>query len=744
MAKQKEKRIYKTKVTGSGDKLVILESPNKVGAVSKYLGSGWKVVASVGHCVVIPEKKQVDKNTWEVEYEVDAGKKEVVKTIRAAVKTSTEVYLATDPDREGEAIASQLKDVVQSANKKAKFYRIVFNTITKKAILDAIKNRHDIDMDMVNAQQARAILDRVIGFAVPHVLQTQIQAMKGLYHSAGRVQSVALRLLAERQKEINNFKPDEYWNLDIDALINSSSLIMELATYKGKPIKISSSKEAQKIEDYIIKNKAKAKLVGVKEALKTSYPKAPFTTSTLQQAASTKLGYGVKKTMDTAQKLFERGLISYHRSDSVRLEPEQAKLAMEVIEKDFGKQYVSKKIINYKKQGKKGVQDAHTAIQPADPSIKTSGMGSNEEKLYVLIRNRFLACQAASHTYKTKTATVKLNDYVFRASGSSVVFDGFTKIIGKKKDKDVQVIPDFPKTATTNIVSVLKEQKFTKPPAYFNEASLVKTLEANGVGRPSTYAATIETLLYRVYVEKDGKKMVTTERGMQANDYLSDKFDSFFNTKFTSEMEDRLDDIAGGKEFWKDILTEKWQHLVKIFDTIIPTASKQLDEGKSMYQICCYGSSTAVDTGNKCPECNTAISKKTGKFGIYYTCETKGCKAKFDKVTGEILEAQEAEDTGNLCHICNTPVLERSGKYGVYYKCSTQGCKAKFNKETGEPLVFEVVGQCEKCGKDVVKRSGARGDFYTCSGFPKCRTIYELNANKTISVIEKKDPKKKK
>lgn len=704
-------------------KLMILESPNKIKHVKKYLGAGWEVLASAGHCRTIPSKggMLIDTTKWEGKFKVEKGKEKIVANLRKAVKEVNEVYLAMDPDREGEAIAYHLEILLKPYNKKATFYRVTFNSITKKAIEEGLSKKHGIDMDMVNSQKTRAFLDRIIGYSVPSVIQSNIQTDKECHHSAGRVQSVALILLAERQKEIDAFIPDEYWNITSDMIINNMSLNFALTTFKNKALKIKNAERAIEIEKDILSNRGAAIISNVKETKKVLKPKPPLTTSTMQQDASTRLGFSIKKTMDVAQKLFESGLITYHRSDSVRLEQEQSDNARKYIEDTYGKKYVSSKTIVYKPKGK-NVQDAHTAIQPTDVCVATVH-GVDQQKLYTIIRNRFLACQAASCNTKTKTVTVKVNDYEFKTSGTVVMFDGYTKIMGKEASNEA-VLPDIKKTDSVELTAIKKLQKYTKPPAYFNDASLVKTLEGHGVGRPSTYAAIMPKLISRKYVKKDGKKIVTLLRGIQAADFLKKEFSTFFNVTFTASMNNDLDEIALGKKEWKKVLDQNWKHLNDLI--------KAVKDSKP----------AVITTKKSCPLCGAKVLQKRGRTGLYYVCGTEGCLAKFDNNTGEFYEKEPDKETDIVCHLCKGSVLKKTGRFGDYFSCTTKGCKARFNKTTGEPIILEVVGSCLKCGKDVVKRINKRGNqFYACSGFPKCKTIYELEEDGTLSLIDRNSPK---
>jgi DNA topoisomerase-1 len=649
-------------VSGSGDKLVILESPNKIAKVAHYLGSGFRVAASCGHVREIPtktvnKKKPLDKKTWDVNFVVSDSKKDIVDFLKKEAGTAKEIYLATDPDREGEAIAWHLAELLKGST-RAPFYRLTFNAITQQAIQQALKNKSSVNMDMVESQKTRQVMDRLVGFSLSPLVQ---KAEGG--KSAGRVQSVALTFVANRQKEINSFVPDEFWELDLVASLDGFPAKMRLFNYKDKPIKITTEQDAIRICDEVTKIK-KASIVEVKEVDKTRKPKAPFTTSTMQQAASTFLNMSLKQTMDAAQKLFEGAHISYHRSDSVRLEPEQIDAARDLILQNYGKAYLPASPIIYTQKSASKVQDAHTAIQPTHPDVSSITGSSAEQKLYALIRERFLACQAADCKYKTKTIIVQIGDYKFKLAGSHITFDGFLKVMGRDDEDESDgnmKVPDVTTKSLVGFVKMDKTQKFTNPPPYFNDASLVKTLEANGVGRPSTYASVIDTLLDRKYTEKDGKKLVATELGIKVSDYLQTECSDFINVGFTADMENQLNEIEDGKKKWTGVLDKFWLKL----DTSVKAADKKLGGFQ--------------DTGKKCPDCGSSV------------------------VSG-------------------------NGRFGPFCKCSNEDCKTKFDKEGNYKAPLPVVGTCKKCGCDVVERQSFKGTFLACSGFPKCRTIYELSS----------------
>ena len=694
---------------GSGDRIMLLESPSKISAVAKYLGAGWRVMATFGHCVDLPESGlAIDTQTWEGNYEISPSKADVVKAIRAEAKTATEIYLGTDPDREGEAIAWLVYEKVKSANTKAKWYRTAFNAITKDAINKSIQQKAAINMDLVYSQRTRRFLDKLVGYGVSPLLRKNIAVPRGTSLSAGRVQSVALRVLSERQREIDAFKPDEYWEVFANSFVAETPIKMQLVSYKGKAIKIRNQAEVDKITKEV-ENK-NGKVLNVKETDISRQPKAPLTTVTMQQMAASQLGYPIKTTMDIAQELFAKAFISYHRSDSTRLEPEQIQLANDVLTKDFGSKYAASSPIIYKSKSRSKVQDAHTAIQPTHPE-QDQIMGTDQmKKLYALIRNRFLACQSVPAKFKSKAIVAQIGDYEFKATGSTLIFDGYLKVMGAdddEEDKDVAKIPDVAAGADVNVNSIEKKQKFTQPPAYFNDASLVKMLEANGVGRPSTYAAIIDKLEERRYVQRDGKKLVVMSIGHEVCDYLTKHFDDLFNIGFTATMEDKLDLIEDAAVKWESVLTDFWAGLSP--------------------RIKAMGANLAEDTVKKCEACGGKVFKKSGYHGPYFECETTGCKA-IDRRSGKAMEAV------GECPKCGKPVVEKNGQYGMFLSCTGYpDCKTICTKDENGNLIEKVkgqggaagavVGKCPNCGADVVEKTGKFGQFLSCSAYPKCSTI---------------------
>lgn len=644
-----QRRAIQPVCVGSGDKLMLLESPNKVQSVKKYLGAGWRIMATYGHCIKLKERGTgIDTTTWVGEFEVDPDKQVVVDAIKTEVKTAKEVYLATDPDREGEAIAWFIWDAVKAANPKAKFFRATFNAITKQAVNAAIQTKNSVNMNMVYSQRTRAFMDRLVGYTISPILRQNLTG--SIYPSAGRVQSVALRVLSERQREIEAFVPKEYWELFVNTTVAHTPVKFLFYGKAGKKIEVTTEQQSNQILNDVEQGikKAGIKILDIKETDITRNPKPPFTTATLQQAASTMLGFSVSKTMTVAQELFQGAFITYHRSDSVRLEDEQIKSAQAVLKNDFGTNYVSPTPVIYKSKSRSKVQDAHTAIQPTDPAVDKIASTPDGQKLYDLVRKRFLACQATPCKLRSKSVTIEAGGYEFRTSGSTILFDGFRKIWGidEEDDENTTKLPAIDKNDKPTFISLEKNQKFTSPPAYYNDASLVKTLEANGVGRPSTYASILDTLKDKSYVTQEGKKLVVTQFGYDANDYLVKNFPDFFNMGFTALMEDKLDKIEDGQESWTKTLDLFWADL----------SQKTAQAKKSQTQ----------NTGKVCHLCGAEVQWRTGFRGAYYKCSNASCAAKFDKEGNPKAPAVEV----GICVHCGKAVVERNGRYGVFFACS--------------------------------------------------------------------------
>ena len=594
------------------DKLVIVESPSKAKTIKKYLGSSYDVIASQGHIIDLPKSKLgVDiEDNFKPQYITMKGKAKLVKEIKAKAKNKKDIYLATDPDREGEAIAWHLKNVLGIDDEKK--CRIEFNEITKTAVKNAVSKARTIDINLVNAQQARRILDRIVGYKLSPILWKKVKT--GL--SAGRVQSVALKIIIDREKQIKDFKPVEYWKLSVKLLKDKESFLANFYGDKKSKINLSNGEQVKAIISSI--DKKEYKVVDITKSERKRNPAPPFTTSSLQQEASRKLGFNVKKTMMVAQKLYESGHITYMRTDSVRISDDARAMAKAYIEEKYGQNYYENRYF----KTKASAQDAHEAIRPSNILNSLSSIDTfskDEQKLYTLILNRFLASQMATAIFDTTKVKINVSDYVFTSNGSIVKFDGFMKLYteGKDdKDKTKEDVADDENAENIlpelNIGDILKqdkiidEQKFTEPPARFTEASLVKTLEEKGIGRPSTYAPTISTIEERLYVEREKKYLVPTELGEIVNNLMENNFTNIVDEHFTAGMENNLDLVAENKINYTEMLKEFYTPFIKL----VEEAEKNVEKVKI----------PEVETDVKCELCGKNMVIKQGRFGKFLAC----------------------------------------------------------------------------------------------------------------------------
>lgn len=638
--------------------IIIVESPAKCKTISKYLGGDYTVVSSKGHIRDLATSGKyglgIDiENDFKPNYEIIKGKKKDVKYLKDLIKKADHIYLATDPDREGETISWHLYDELKVPDEK--YDRIVFNEITKDVVLKALKNPRRIDMNLVHSGEARRFLDRIIGFRLSKVMQSKTAGK-----SAGRVQSVALKLIVDREREILAFIPKEYWTIEADF----KDFKANLETYKEKDIEIPNEKEADKILDSLT-NTFTIKKVEEKEKKRSA--KEVFKTSTLQQACSNKLGYAASKTMKIAQKLYEgieledgfHGLITYMRTDSVRLSDEFTKASFAYINSKYGKDYVG-----YVKKGKKteNVQDAHEGIRPTninyEPDKIKKYLAPDEYKLYRIIYYRALASLMADAKFNSTTVLLDNNDYGFKATGSVLTFDGYLKVYGDYEDQEDTILPDFKNYKAGIILSdkITKTQHFTKPPARFTESSLIKELESLGIGRPSTYATIISTIKDRGYVTLEDKKFVPTEVGFETTDKLQEFFSSIVNVKYTANMEKDLDEIAEGNEDYKKMLKDFYDNFAPLVDNAFKNMEKKKPE----------------ETGEKCPE-------------------------------------------------CGSPLVIRKGKYGQFTACSNYPT-CKYIKKENKQTEKEIICKCPKCEGNIIVRKTKKGkEFYGCDNFPKCK-----------------------
>ena len=645
--------------------LVIVESPAKAKTIGKYLGPDYQVKASMGHLRDLPKSTlgvDVDGD-FTPNYKPIKGKEDIIKDLKTAAKGSQTVYLATDPDREGEAISWHLKYLLELPDEKAR--RVTFNEITKKVVTDSIQHPRDIDQDLVDAQQARRVLDRIVGYQLSPLLWKKIR--RGL--SAGRVQSVAMRLVAEREKEITDFVPQEYWTLDA-SLKNHAGALFTAHYYGkgGKKYEPSSEGDTQAIMDEL--RELPFTVSSVKRADKQRSPAPPFTTSTLQQEASRKLSMTPRRTMAIAQQLYEGvditgegtvGLITYMRTDSLRISAEAQAQAKTVICSRYGERYYPASTRAYKT--KAGAQDAHEAIRPSDPALtpeQVKGDLTGEQyRLYRLIWSRFLASQMANAVYDSISVEIGAGDHSFRCSASNLKFAGYTAVYEESRDDDKEEkespLPELTEGESVTLESFAPAQHFTQPPARYTDATLIRTMEENGIGRPSTYAPTVSTILDREYVIKEGKYLRITPLGQVVNDLMCQRFPNIVDVKFTARMEKKLDDVESGDVQWKDVIRQFYVP----FHENLEQVEKDME-------------------------------------GVYL------------KVPDEVTEEK--------CDLCGRNMVIKSGRFGRFLACPGYP-ECKFTK----PLVVEMPGRCPKCGGRILKKTSRNGyTYYGCDKFPTC------------------------
>ena len=720
--------------------LIIVESPSKAKTIAKYLKGKYRVDASGGHVRDLPEKRlgvDIDKN-FEPSYVINPDKKQVIKRLSEEAAKAENVYLATDPDREGEAISWHLKNVLKLKDGKN---RIEFNEISPAAVTNALKNPREIDYNLVDAQQARRVLDRLVGYKLSPLLCKRIHS--GL--SAGRVQSVALRLIVDREREIQAFVPEEYWNLTAElqdkpkAYAPFKALLSEKAGKKYKP-KNAEENEAVRAEldgkPYIVSE--------IKKSVAKSHAPAPFTTSTLQQDASNKFGMTSPEVMLVAQHLYEGmdtekeghiALVTYIRTDSVRVSAEAQAKARDYIAERFGKEYIPEKPNFYK--SKKDAQDAHECIRPIDmnrtPESLKGVLDKKHYNVYKLIYERFMASQMSEAVYNSVQMKIKNGDYGFKASGRTLKFAGFTAVYQDiKKDKEdeegvnAKLLPDLKEGDELDLIKLTSEQKFTKPPQRYTDASLVKAMEDKGIGRPSTYASIISVLTKRKYVTKDGKYMVPTEVAFQITDLLMKYFTDIMDVGFTAKMEDKLDNIEDGGTDWRKIIADFYppfaEKLVfaandgdEMTDILCekcghPMIRKSGRYGKflacSNYPACSNIKSEGMEvSATKCPKCGANMVVKSGKYGKFLACPNyPECNA---------ILPFDSEVSKEKCPKCGELMIYRNGRYGKYLSCPKCG--------TNQPI-SETAGVCPVCGAPTRRLKSKAGKiFYSCSKYPSCK-----------------------
>lgn len=698
-------------------KLVIVESPHKSETIGHFLGSDYKVLASKGHIRDLASTGKMGLGVdiadgFKPTYKVSTDKTSTVKELKTAVSKADVVYLATDPDREGEAISWHLAQVLGIPMDEDN--RVVFHEVTKRAVTEALQHPRQIDQDLVKSQETRRVLDRIIGFKLSKLLQRKIKSK-----SAGRVQSVALRLICEREAEINKFVPEEYWSVQAHFVKDGMEFTADLSKYKNKKIKLSSQEETDAVYNALNKEFV---IETLKKTVKRRNSKAPFITSTLQQEASTKLGFKAKRTMQVAQSLYEGvdigsetvGLITYMRTDSIRLAPEFISAAHDYIEENYGKQYVGRVKVSNKTEN---VQDAHEAIRPTDitrtPESIKSHLNTDQYKLYSLIYARALASLMCAAKVDATSVVLDNNDYKFNASGSRIQFDGYLKVYGQyEKNKDT-FLPELVEGEHLESQKVDKEQHFTNPPARYSEAKLIKELEELGIGRPSTYATIIDTIVAREYVEMVDKTFKPTESGMLTNEKLVEYFDPIINVEYTAQMENELDEIANGEDTYLNAITT----FENKFEPLLDKANKEMEKIEPK------------KTGEKCPECGGDLVIRKGRYGEFVACsnypECKYIKKDPNDRTGQ--------PTGETCPKCGSPMVYKRGRYGEFEACSNYPtCKyIKKKPREGDELIGKPTGdKCPNCGADVVWKRGRFGLFKACSNYPECKTIIKTPKEK--------------
>ncbi|MEP7162736.1 MAG: type I DNA topoisomerase [Candidatus Moraniibacteriota bacterium] len=692
-------------------KLLIVESPSKAKTIEKYLDGEYKVVASIGHIRDLPKsnKQAIDiEHGFKPHYVITPGKEDVVEEIKRLAHKAEVVLLATDPDREGEAIAWHLAETSELKNPK----RVLFYEITPEAVKEAISHPRRLDQNLRKAQEARRVLDRLVGYDLSGLIWKKVRY--GL--SAGRVQSPALHILVEREKLIRAFKPETYWV--ITALCTTVGREEILFTCTEEP------RDKKLVDEILRKGKTEDwKVQDVTESEAVRRPRPPFTTSTLQQAASSRLGFSPSRTMRIAQKLYEAGHITYMRTDSTNLNKGAVSHMLEFIEKNFGKQYVAMR--TYKTKSK-NAQEAHEAIRPTHMDEKMYGHGEEEKRLYTLIKSRTLASQMAdAQILRTRilanTISKSLPD--FAASGSRLLFDGWLKADPQARDEDVE-LPKVTAEEKLALKEIKDEEKATTPPNRYTEAGLVKELEKRGIGRPSTYAAIISTIITRGYVVKDGKALVPTETGEVVDDFLAAHFAHFVSDSFTAEMENKLDDIANGDRDYTETLSEFYGPFTK--------EVKSKDKLEKMTNL-----GPAPDD-IKCPKCESDMIIKLGKGGKFYSCSRfPDCEG---ALTMEGKELEGPKKTGEICPECGKgELVEREGKYGKFIACGNYPkCKYIRNDESADRPTTGI--KCPLCKTgEMAERRGRYGVFYSCTNYPKCKNAIKAKPTGNICSYKRED-----
>ncbi|MFW1676280.1 type I DNA topoisomerase [Pontibacter sp. JAM-7] len=741
-----------------GKSLVIVESPAKAKTINKYLGNNFVVKSSVGHIrdlptsgsapktdakerarqaaitrKMTPEQKVAHKQAkakeqlitrmginpeadWKADYQILPGKEKVVDELKKLAKNADTIYLATDLDREGEAIAWHLRESI--GGDESRFRRVVFNEITKKAITEAFDQPSSLDMYRVNAQQTRRFLDRIVGYMLSPLLWAKVA--RGL--SAGRVQSVAVKLVVEREREIRSFIPEEFWEVHADThTVSGDALRLQVHRLQGESFRPTTEADTNAHLEQL--NQLNYKVISRKDRPTSSKPSAPFITSTLQQAASTRLGFGVKKTMMMAQRLYEAGYITYMRTDSTNLSAEAVEGCREYIQDQFGKAYLPEQPVRY--SSKDGAQEAHEAIRPSDVSRKSSalaGMERDAERLYDLIRNQFLACQMTPAKYLSSRITVAAGDFELVTKGRILQFDGYTRVMPSKgKGEEDVILPDVKDGEQLTLQKLDPKKHFTKPAPRYTEASLVKELEKRGIGRPSTYAAIISTIQDRGYVEVQNRRFYAQKMGDIVTERLNENFNDLMDYSFTARMEERLDEIAQGEADWKDLLSRFYRH----FTNTLEEAQGGEHEMRP---------NAPTETDIDCPDCGRKMMIRTGTTGVFLGCSgyslppKERCKSTINLIPGDEIVSVDGDDeeesrilrNKHRCKLCDSAMdsylVDKNRKLHV---CGNNPDCSGFEIEKGEYRIKGYEGptiECDKCGAEMQLKTGRFGKFFGCTG----------------------------
>ncbi|MBQ9543681.1 MAG: type I DNA topoisomerase [Clostridia bacterium] len=698
--------------------LVIVESPSKAGTIKGYLGSNYKVVASKGHIRDLPKSSLgVDiENGFEPKYINIRGKGDLIKDLKKEVKSAKKVFLATDPDREGEAISWHLMKALGLDENSA--CRITFNEISKPALREAIAHPTAVDMNLVDSQQARRILDRIVGYKISPLLWKRIRG--GL--SAGRVQSVATRLVVDREREIEAFVKEEFWTLD--ALLATESKKPLTARFFGegeKKLEMKTEKDC----DAILKKLKGAEYVvsSVKKSVKTKKPAPPFTTAQLQQEAYRKLNFQSGRTMRVAQSLYEgvslgkkgeHGLITYMRTDSLRVSDQAQSAARDFIAARYGADFVPAKPWVYRAKG--GAQDAHEAIRPTDvtrtPESVKESLTSDQYRLYRLIWNRFVASQMSSTVIDAQNVVINAGALSFRCSGETVRFTGHLAVYEQSADETEKTddalnakLPPLTEGEKLSLTELLPHRNFTQPPARYTEATLIKTLDEKGIGRPSTFSPTVTTILERGYIARKDKQLVPTPLGTVTNDLMENDFAPIIDYRFTAQLEEKLDEVAKGKMDYKKVLGD-------FYDKLASLLGKAQEQGDEKVRV------PDIETDIVCPKCGRKMVVRTGRFGKFAACPGyPQCRSTvpLDKEGNAVVKSEPEVVEGMKCELCGGPVVKKKGRFGDFYACKNYpACRYT------RPVIGDTGVACPKCGAKIVKKWGKKKEFYSCERYPEC------------------------